>query len=197
MKTSTLHNKQRGVVLVMTLLFLLILTIISLFAATSSSIEFKMAGNMQDSYASFQASEAGITTTLGLSGHATADPFDIDMQTNITDGNVLSTGADIKCDEDGIPQDTDGMDVYSRTWADDDVSHPLKDVFGGPSSMSVCKTMLTDLDTKANCDFLDKPSSGDECHLFDIRSTQRELQKVQTTIHLGVVKTYPCRFNCS
>jgi len=187
MNTSTQYAKQQGVTLVMALLFLLILTVISVFAATSSSLEFKMAGNMQDSYASFQASEAGTSSTLSLSGHATADPFD-GKSTDIADGNVLSTAADVKCDEDGTPQDTDGMDVFSRTWADDNTSHPLKDVFGGASTMSVCKTLTAAL--------LECPRSIDgfslnmiKCDNYDIRSRHMEAQKAHTKVHLGVIKT--------
>ncbi len=187
MKTSTHPNKQRGITLVMALLFLLILTVISVFAATSSSLELKMAGNMQDSFASFQASEAGTSSTLALSGNANADPFD-GKSTDIADGNVLSTGSDIKCDEDGTPQDTDGMDVFFRTWEDDNIYHPLRAVFGGASTMSVCKTLTAAL--------LECPRSVDgfslnmiKCDNYDIRSRHMEARKAHTKVHLGVIKT--------
>ncbi|PCJ46795.1 MAG: hypothetical protein COA74_12905 [Gammaproteobacteria bacterium] len=75
MKQLNFQNKQRGVTLVFAILFLLILTIISVFAASSSSLELKMAGNMQDSLVSFQSAEAGAIATLALAG-TPADPFD-------------------------------------------------------------------------------------------------------------------------
>jgi len=99
MKYSTSHHKQKGVTLVIAILFLLILTIISVFAATSSSLELKMAGNMQNSYSSFQAAEAGTTATLALAGHATQDPFDTiktGASTKIANNYVLSTGLDVE-----------------------------------------------------------------------------------------------------
>ncbi len=69
---STQH--QQGVVLVTSLLFLLVVTIISITAANNSSLGLKMSANMQDAYQSFQVAEAGIYATLGLAGSA-QDPF--------------------------------------------------------------------------------------------------------------------------
>lgn len=66
--------RQRGIALVVALLFLLVVTIISITAATNSSQGVRMTGNMQDAYRSFQAAEAGIYGALGLAGTAD-DPF--------------------------------------------------------------------------------------------------------------------------
>lgn len=68
------RNKQGGVALVSTLLFLLVVTIISITAANNSSLGLKMSANMQDAYQSFQAAEAGVYAALGLAGSA-QDPF--------------------------------------------------------------------------------------------------------------------------
>lgn len=65
---------QEGVALVVSLLFLLVITLISVVAATNSSRSFKMATNMQDMAASFQAAEAGAYATLGLVDTA-SDPY--------------------------------------------------------------------------------------------------------------------------
>jgi len=65
---------QQGVALVVSLLFLLVVTIISITAANNSSLGLKMSANMQDSYQSFQAAEAGIYAALGLAGGG-SDPF--------------------------------------------------------------------------------------------------------------------------
>ncbi len=75
MKQPLFNKTQQGVTLVVSILFLLILTIISVYAATNSSLELKMAGNMQDSMASFQSAEAGAIATLNLAD-SSADPFD-------------------------------------------------------------------------------------------------------------------------
>lgn len=68
---------QRGVALVVALLFLLVVTVISVIAASNSTIGLKMSANLQDSYASFQSAEAGIIAVLSLAGTAN-DPFDGD-----------------------------------------------------------------------------------------------------------------------
>lgn len=65
---------QQGVVLVTSLLFLLVVTIISITAANNSSLGLRMSANMQDSSQSFQVAEAGIYATLGLAGSG-QDPF--------------------------------------------------------------------------------------------------------------------------
>lgn len=66
--------KQRGVALVVSILFLLVVTLISVVAATNSSRSSKMAANMQDLTQSFQAAEAGAYAALGLVDTAN-DPY--------------------------------------------------------------------------------------------------------------------------
>jgi hypothetical protein len=66
---------QRGVALVVALLFLLVVTVISVIAASNGSLGLKMSANMADSYDSFQAAEAGVIATLALAETAN-DPFD-------------------------------------------------------------------------------------------------------------------------
>jgi type IV pilus assembly protein PilX len=67
-------QQQNGIALVVSLLFLLVVTIISITAATNSSQGLKMASNMQDSYNSFQSAEAGIFAALAMVASAN-DPF--------------------------------------------------------------------------------------------------------------------------
>jgi type IV pilus assembly protein PilX len=67
-------KNQRGVALVTVLLFLVVVTVISLTAAQNSALGLKMSGSMQDSYLSFEAAEAGIYAALGLAG-GDDDPF--------------------------------------------------------------------------------------------------------------------------
>ena len=74
MMAHNLKQNQRGVALVVSLLFLVIVTIISITAATNSSQGLKMASNMQDSYNSFQSAEAGVLAALALAG-TSDEPF--------------------------------------------------------------------------------------------------------------------------
>ena len=75
MTTRSEGGNQRGVALVVALLFLLVVTIISVIAASNSTLGLKMSANLQDSYSSFQSAEAGIIAVLSLAGTAN-DPFD-------------------------------------------------------------------------------------------------------------------------
>jgi hypothetical protein len=68
------QSSQQGVALAVSLLFLLVVTIVSITAATNSSMGLRMAGNLQESYESFQAAEAGIYGALALARTA-EDPF--------------------------------------------------------------------------------------------------------------------------
>jgi type IV pilus assembly protein PilX len=74
MNHSNLFRKQTGVALVFSLLFLLVVTGISVTAAMNSALALSMSANMQDRYNSFQSAEAGIFATLGLVSSAN-EPF--------------------------------------------------------------------------------------------------------------------------
>lgn len=75
MRSYNTKTQQKGVALVVALLFLLVVTVISVTAANNSSIGLKMAANMSDSYSSFQSAEAGVFGLLGLANTG-QDPFD-------------------------------------------------------------------------------------------------------------------------
>ena len=81
MRSCVGEMRQRGVALVVALLFLLVVTIISVIAASNSSLGLRMAANMQDAYSSFQSAEAGIIAVLSLVG-TSEDPFDGDDSLN-------------------------------------------------------------------------------------------------------------------
>ena len=165
-------KKQQGITLVVAILFLLILTIISVFAATNSSLELKMAGNMQDSFTSFQSAEAGAKAVLGLA-NTPNDPFD-----------GFTT-------EDPVhPNDTDtepGWDPFF-VWADDAADHPLADVTGSPANIDVTLNLTTQGTT---CPRSTDGFSADilACDHYDIGSIHDEPQKARTEVHLGAVKT--------
>lgn len=64
------RSQQQGMALVVSLLFLLILTVISVVAATNSRSALKMSMNAQNGLQSFQAAEAGVYAALATSGTA-------------------------------------------------------------------------------------------------------------------------------
>ena len=55
-----MHKKQRGVVLVVSLIMLLLMTLLSVSAMKTSLMEEKMAGNSRDVELAFQAAETGL-----------------------------------------------------------------------------------------------------------------------------------------
>ena len=63
MQTRTL-NTQNGVALITGLIFLVVLTLISLAAIRSTSLEERMAGNARDQNLAFQAAEAGVRDAM-------------------------------------------------------------------------------------------------------------------------------------
>jgi type IV pilus assembly protein PilX len=160
MRQVNLKIKQQGVTLVISILFLLILTILSVLAATNSSLELKMAGNMQDSYSSFQSAEAGAIATLSLAG-TTADPFD------------------------GSTEIQDPFDDFVSTPS----THPLANVTGGSSSVTVNLTLTT---SATACPRSVAGFSADllACDHYDIQSNHDQVQKARTEVHLGAVKTF-------
>lgn len=54
------HRAQRGTALVMTLVFLLLLTILGITASNTATLEERMAGNVKDQNLSFQAAETAL-----------------------------------------------------------------------------------------------------------------------------------------
>ncbi len=78
--------RQRGTVLVMAMVILLVLTIIGVTAMNTSSLEAKMATNIQETNRAFEAAESGLNKALNTSGS-----FDL----HATDGvdNTFSFGS--------------------------------------------------------------------------------------------------------
>lgn len=70
-----LIGRQRGVALAVALIFLMVLTVVGVYAASGSALGLRMAKNMQDSFSSFQAAEAIVAAVLTVSRIGT-DPFD-------------------------------------------------------------------------------------------------------------------------
>ncbi len=53
-------HRQQGIALIMALVFLMLLTIIGVTAMTTSSLQEKMAGNVQNKHGAFQAAESAL-----------------------------------------------------------------------------------------------------------------------------------------
>ncbi|MEH6592790.1 MAG: PilX N-terminal domain-containing pilus assembly protein [Halioglobus sp.] len=103
--------QQRGVALVVALLFLLVVTVISIVAANNSTLGLRMSANMQDAYESFQSAEAGIIAALAMANSG-ADPFDGDG--NLTPFSTLASGSHPLRDLPGDPNSVD-VDVLLTT----------------------------------------------------------------------------------
>lgn len=60
--TCVLHprHRQQGVALIMAMVFLMILTIIGVTVMSTTSLQEKMAGNVQDKHSAFQAAESAL-----------------------------------------------------------------------------------------------------------------------------------------
>lgn len=69
-------QNQSGAVLLVSLIFLLLLTVIGLSAIQSSTLQERMAGNTRDINAAFQAAEAGIREAEEFLQSATLPAFD-------------------------------------------------------------------------------------------------------------------------
>lgn len=88
-------GRQAGVALVVALLFLLVVTILSVTAARNSSFSLQMSSNMQDANNSFQSAEAGIFAALALAGTGATDPFNGTSNDDPFDGLSPSPLADL------------------------------------------------------------------------------------------------------
>lgn len=71
---------QRGAALIVSLVFLLIMTVLGVTAIRNTTLEERMAGNLRDSNLAFQAAEAALREGEELLTQATIPPF------NGTDG---------------------------------------------------------------------------------------------------------------
>ncbi len=61
-------HRQRGTVLIMSMLILMILTILGITAMGTASLEEKMSGNSQEGTRAFEAAESGLNEALNTAG---------------------------------------------------------------------------------------------------------------------------------
>jgi type IV pilus assembly protein PilX len=69
-------GRQRGAVLIVSLVFMLILTIIAATSMQSSTLQERMAGNAKDTKLAFQAAEAGLRVAEAALSQINVGPFD-------------------------------------------------------------------------------------------------------------------------
>ncbi len=81
MKARTIRARQRGVALAAALILLTVLTLISIFVASTAGLELHMAKNMQDSFNSLQSAEGGVTALVRLV-RGGPDPFTREDKSN-------------------------------------------------------------------------------------------------------------------
>jgi type IV pilus assembly protein PilX len=70
-----MEAQQKGAVLIVSIIILLVLTLINVTAMQTTSLEEKMAGNMRNKNLAFQAAEAALRAGEGYLSSATLDPF--------------------------------------------------------------------------------------------------------------------------
>lgn len=85
MRNVAMQKKQRGVALAVSMIFLLVVTIISVVAASNSRQGLAMTANLQDSYDSFQAAEAGLVAAWA-SVDTPGDVFGLTTTLDVYDG---------------------------------------------------------------------------------------------------------------
>lgn len=165
MNARDVSARQQGVALVVALLFLLVVTVISVIAASNSALGLKMSANLQDAYSSFQSAEAGVMATLSLAGTA-HDPFDGDSSENIFDNS------------------TD-----PKYWACDDADNPLIKLNGD----GACE-VEADVTLKTAATACPRNAAGSSVGLFDcdfyrVTSEHEAPGEARTRLEIGVVKT--------
>ncbi|NQX88986.1 MAG: pilus assembly PilX N-terminal domain-containing protein [Halioglobus sp.] len=157
--------QERGVALATALLFLLVVTVISITAANNSSMSLKMSSNMQDSYESFQMAEAGIYGTLSLMSRSISqDPFDTRKYIN---GEL------------------------SDPWASA-TPHPLVGLAADPNNVNLPISVTSYFTGTSDCPpGFDWSVSELSCDMFRLTSEHREPGRARTRVELGIVRALP------
>lgn len=152
------NNRQGGVALVISLLFLLVVTIISVTAARNSSLSVKMTSNVQDLNNSRQSAEAAIYAVLGMIGTANdpltnddvIDPFeDFDpLDGELNDPNtpatrVLLVRADVQCQRSGAGVGGTSASQNQCSYYRIDATHDVPGRARTETSLGVVRTLLS------------------------------------------------------
>jgi len=89
--TPSLQARQRGVVLVISLLMLLVLTVLGLAATRSTALEERMTANQNDKEVAFQSAEAALRYGEGLLSAASQPTFSANANGAYTLSTMAST----------------------------------------------------------------------------------------------------------
>lgn len=83
------NSKEKGVALIISLIFLLMLSLIAVSSMQGTTIQEKMSGNLRDSYSAFNAAEAALLE--GETQSATAyKANNLDLNTNASGNHAAS-----------------------------------------------------------------------------------------------------------
>ena len=88
---SSTFNKQRGAVLVISLILLMLLTILAITASSTASLQERMAGNAQEANIAFQAAESGLKNMTDVVARGSTPAADALLELAYTDGNGNET----------------------------------------------------------------------------------------------------------
>ena len=158
MSETACRQQQDGVALIVALLFLGVVTIISVVAAKNSAVSLQVSGNMRDASDSFQAAEAGAFAALGLASNGGPnDPF----------------------------MREDELTPFSEL--DINTEHPLRNLNDGANSVDV-DVVLTAAGTSCPRSENASSSVVMECKYYHISSEHSVANKARTEVHLGVIK---------
>lgn len=102
--TITGMKKQQGIVLVVALLILIVMTVLSVSMLRSSTLEERMAGNLQSQNTTFQAAESCIRTTLLPTNESLRQIAAVALD---GDPNAVTTPVKCKFDTGTIPAQVD------------------------------------------------------------------------------------------
>ena len=162
MRSFNESRQQSGIALVVALLFLLVVTVISVIAASNSSMGLKMSANMADSYSSFQSAEAGVIATLSLAGdpNSPLTPFDGTRES---------------------------IDLFGSL-DPNDPKNPLKDLNDTADSVHV-DVFLTGAATACPRSGAASSVGLFDCDYYRIASEHEVKKKARTKVQLGVVST--------
>lgn len=152
---------QRGVALVVALLFLLVVTVISITAMVNSNRGLQMVGNQQDATASFQTAESGAYALMSLAGTA-EDPF---RREDIVDQDPFANVAD--------------------------EAHPLRQLPGQGSDVDVDVRLVAPARTCPRTAGESGGNSVGvlDCDYYRVVSEHAEPGHARSRVELGVVKT--------
>jgi type IV pilus assembly protein PilX len=159
MKSLNYRKQHEGVALVVALLFLLVVTVISLIAASNSTMGLKMSTNMADASESFQSAEAGVIAVLAMAKDAANDPF--------------------------IGENND--DPFANFDVEDE-DHPLSNLNDGAAHTTV-GIFLTNASTSCPRRIEGSSVGLLDCDYYRVESAHEVPKKARTKVTLGAVKT--------